>query len=243
MWSTTVNIVFSIVFKFYHLIIRLLDFFRFFPVRLGRLIRHVSIGIGQLPKLNRIHPRQILFWWLEIVFYVLDLIGITEIVEILNDFIKFNSRPLHGWEIDLAKSVYGKSLNYRRIRIDEYAAFGPKQSRICYVFGFTINAWGKMHNSLLIHELTHIWQYQKIGLVYIPRALRAYHSEENYNYGGVPKLDRVRQRQGSIWDFNLEQQGDIIADYYRIKNRHAPNWGNGDVSDLALYEYFVQQLN
>ena len=91
--------------------------------------------------------------------------------------------------------------------------------------------------------LMHVWQYQHMGLVYIPRALRAYHSIENYNYGGVSNLIAIKADEGSIFDFNLEQQADIIADYYRIRNRFQPNWGSATLRDLPTYEYFVQQVH
>lgn len=243
MWSLLINLTFNLLFKCYSLLIRLIDFFRLIPLRLGRLIRHIATGVVQVLRLQGNPVFSIFFWWVETIFYLLDLLGISEWVETLNDFIKFNTRPLQDWEMALARSVYGKSLNYRRIRIDESSWLGPRQFHLCYVFAFTVNSWGKMHNSLLIHELAHIWQYQKIGLVYIPRALRAYFSAENYNYGGLQNLEKIQARQGSIWEFNLEQQGDILADYYRIKNRRQPRWGNAGITDLHHYEYFVKQLN
>jgi hypothetical protein len=242
MWSFLVNVVFNLIFKCYGLFIRLVDFFRLLPIRLGRLINHFSEGVVNLIRLQSHQLNRLLFWWLEFIFYLLDLVGITEVVETLNDFLKFNTRPLHDWEIELAQGVFGKSLNYNRIRIDQTSWLGPRQFHICYVFGFTINSWGKMHNSLLIHELVHVWQYQKLGLVYIPRALQAYFSEENYNYGGVTRLEKVQAQSGSIWDFNLEQQGDILADYYRIKQRDQPQWGSAAITDIHHYEYFVKQL-
>ena len=45
-----------------------------------------------------------------------------------------------------------------------------------------------MQNSILIHELTHVWQFEKMGSVYIPYALIAQQSKMGYNYGGVSEL-------------------------------------------------------
>ena len=99
-----------------------------------------------------------------------------------------------------------------------------------------------MNNSLLIHELVHVWQYQKVGIVYIPRALVAQRSAEGYDYGGAEGLEAARQAGRSLLEFNLEQQADIVSDYYRIREGYPPRWGHAGVASLPLYEYFVQQL-
>ncbi|MEL6865625.1 MAG: hypothetical protein AAFP19_14455, partial [Bacteroidota bacterium] len=42
--------------------------------------------------------------------------------------------------------------------------------------------------------------------------------------------------------FNLEQQGDIVSDYYRIRDGYKPRWGNGKRQDLPVYQSFIDQL-
>ena len=236
------SILFNVVYKLYYLVVRLLDIFRFFPLRLGRFINHLGKGIQQLSEIANLSGTQVLFWWVELILFILDLFGLMELYESLMDLLKFNTRPLHDWEIELARSVYGDSIRYHRVRIDQLAFLGPRKYHLVYVSGFTINSWGYMNNSLLIHELMHIWQYQRLGLVYIPKALRAFHSVENYNYGGISRLRRVKAAQGNIWSFNLEQQADVMADYYRIKQRTQPAWGNAGMVDLPVYEYFVDEV-
>ena len=99
-----------------------------------------------------------------------------------------------------------------------------------------------MQNSILLHELTHIWQFQQMGAVYVPRAIKAQFSKMGYNYGGVSALKAYLGKGKSFLSFNLEQQGDIISDYYRIKDGYRPRWGNGDRRDLSIYESFVNQV-
>ena len=142
----------------------------------------------------------------------------------------------------MAYKIFGNSINYDRVRIDEFALVGPRQNLYCYVSFFMINSWGSMHNSVLLHELVHVWQFQHIGIVYIPRALNAQRTIQGYNYGGVENLKACWHAGKGLKDFNLEQQADIIMDYYRIKNGYAPQWGRATMADLPTYQNYVDQL-
>lgn len=221
---------------------------RLFPLRLVRLVEHVQTGIlsfnvqSQRETGRRRIWSSIGRWWVDFVFLLLDLVGLANLYELIQEWCKPNTRGLQDWEKKLAQSVFGKSIQYHRIRIDEYALIGPRQYRICYVSANTINTWGGMENSLLIHELVHVWQYQHFGLAYIPRALRAQRSNAGYNYGGVAQLERYRMQGKTIFDFNFEQQADLVSDYYRLREGYSPRWGQAQYADLATYEYFVQQL-
>ena len=81
-----------------------------------------------------------------------------------------------------------------------------------------------------------------MGAVYIPRALRAQYSNVGYNYGGVSNLRSFLKKGKDLHAFNLEQQADIVADYYLIKDGYKPNWGNGNKKDLPIYEAFINQI-
>jgi type VI secretion system secreted protein VgrG len=61
----------------------------------------------------------------------------------------------------------------------------------------------------LIHELTHQWQFQRLGLGYLTSALwtQLTRGQQGYPY---------RLQDGHcLMDFNMEQQGDIARDYYK----------------------------
>jgi len=228
--------------------LRIIDLLRYLPVRGLRILRHFPQGFNHLYRamqdgsLSKFFGGHILRWWLDLIWMLLDLLGIGEWYEIVNDFLKPNSRPMTPQEEKMARIIFGNSINYRRVRIDEYAILGPRQYRFCYVSFYIINFWGKVGNSLLIHELVHVWQYQRYGVLYIPRALAAQQTAEGYNYGGVEGLDRARRKGWSLGDFNYEQQADIVADYYRLSNGLSPRWGRGSAQDLPVYAYFVHQL-
>ena len=214
----------SFLLKVLAAVLRFLDIFRYLPTRLRRIADHIFEGIRSLAA-DTDQPTSvgkllllILNWWLELFLLLLDCAGITEIYETLADFLKYTSRPLHNWEKELARQVFGNSIHYARVRIDEYAFVGPRQKNLCYVSFYLINSWGSMQNSLLLHELTHVWQYQQMGILYIPRSLNAQFNEVGYNYGGADVLRELRDKKVTLEHFNLEQQADIVSDYYCIKN-------------------------
>ncbi len=210
-----------------------------FPVRVLRLVRHL------FPNRNKAKQEvkgEWIDWWNELLVLLLACTGIAEFYEILSSWIKFNTRALAAWEIEMAQTIFGDSIDYESVRVDERAFLGPKQQGICYVSFFTINSWGTMHDATLLHELTHVWQYQQLGAVYIPRALRAQFTAAGYNYGGVDILKQKKEEGASIFAFNLEQQGDIVSDYFLISNGYAPQWGTGEKKDLPIYDYYIEQF-
>lgn len=242
------KIVRLLLLKLYALFSRMLDVFRYLPRRVGRLLEHIQLGMqsfwsNSIQSLFKSRTMQgIAYWWVEMILMALECLGLAEVFESIMDFVKFNSRPLNRWERKLAYSVFGDSINYDRVRIDELALVGPRQRMFCYVSFYMINSWGNMQNSTLLHELVHVWQFEHLGIAYIPRALNAQKTVMGYNYGGINQLKSYYEEGKSLRDFNMEQQADIITDYYRIKNGYRPQWGNAGIIDLPIYEYFASEL-
>lgn len=211
---------------------RLWDMVRLFPLRVRRLWAHLAaFTIRSFP-----------FWLLEFFFRMLELFGIGDVYDAVFQVLKPTTRPLSKREISLASAIFGESLPYARIRIDERALLGPRQGKFCYVSFYTINSWGKMPDPLLVHELVHVWQYHQLGIVYIPRALAAQYSQEGYNYGGVEALRTALANGKNLLDFNYEQQADLIEDYFRLLIGLPSSWGHATAQDLETYAYFAKQL-
>ncbi|PHN07576.1 hypothetical protein CRP01_05600 [Flavilitoribacter nigricans DSM 23189 = NBRC 102662] len=224
------------------------DVVRLLPVRLGRLYRHLLHLPGYL-KSHRLHgvllrpfPRFML-WVGELVFFLLDLLGIPEWYELGNCWFKPNSRSLTVEEKQLARYIFGDWLSLERIQLDERARVGPRQYQFCYVSFSIINSWETMPPSVLVHELVHVWQFQHYGSPYILRALLAQRTLMGYNYGGIPLLEQAKTADRGLKAFNYEQQAAIIEDYFRLIRTGLARWSpNGGKSHLETYQYYIDKL-
>lgn len=174
---------------------------------------------------------------------LLEIAGVGEIYETAADFIKFNTRTLTAKEKGIASSIFGSSISLNLVRVDEYAVLGPSWSKRDYTSFHTINGWGKITDDVLIHELVHVWQYETAGAIYMPQAIHAQVWGEGYDYKGVTGLRKAKNAGKDIHSFNREQQGQIVQDFYRIKQGKAPYNPGGTAADLPLYAYFVKDVS
>ncbi|HFA47562.1 MAG TPA: hypothetical protein ENJ95_00935 [Bacteroidetes bacterium] len=226
--------------------VRAIDAVRLLPRRLWRLFVHFAGGIKGLlgsAKKTGLPVSPYSLWWLEFTFYLLDLLAVPEIYETLMDWSKWKTRPLTGEEEQLARSVYGKSINYKRVRIDESAKIVCRAHHIYYVSFFTINAWKPFRPDIFIHEMMHVWQFQHLGGIYIPHALLAQKTLLGYNYGGLAALEACKKKGGGFADFNMEQQADIVTDYFCLREGLMPNWCPPDAGlAMPVFGYFIEEL-
>jgi hypothetical protein len=152
-------------------------------------------------------------------------------------------RPLYAWEITEARRVFGDSLRYTLVRIHECVDWPNTINRVgtrlkgmqyvdvpnaitlgnhCYfpvkLLELPVPVADPQHYKIgwLIHELTHAWQYQRMGWSYLRIALQAQLSEKAhaYDFGGEVGLLASFANGRKLADFNLEQQGDIARTYY-----------------------------
>lgn len=151
---------------------------------------------------------------------VLDFFNFPEFMDFLWQTIKPGTRRLTLTEEQEARKVFGDSINYRQVRIDEnslIAWLGAKKHK-CSGMGITsfrtINfnkkikaAPGNPHMKWLIHELAHISQMEHVGSRYMIEASYA-RATEGYGY--------VLGAKPYFRDYNREQQASIAADYYVI---------------------------
>ncbi len=93
----------------------------------------------------------------------------------------------------------------------------------------------------LMHELTHQWQYQHFGMIYLAQAIAA----PTYVYcnpGETPAvaLARCHTEGKKFGDFNREQEGDIVRDYYFAqKQAQVPN---AAPPDLSAWDPYLQEI-
>ncbi|MES2057029.1 MAG: vgr related protein [Pseudomonadota bacterium] len=128
-----------------------------------------------------------------------------------------NDRPLTSGEIDLARSVFGAAIDYAPVRIArrKWAFFQPRETVMAptgtmhfhpggshYRDDFAAASFGDQ--GLFIHEMTHIWQYQK-G-IFLP--LRR-HPFCRYDYAIKPGQRFER--------YGLEQQAEIVRHAFLLR--------------------------
>jgi hypothetical protein len=76
----------------------------------------------------------------------------------------------------------------------------------------------------LMHELTHVWQFQQDGWRYLYQALWAIlrYGHRAYHIGSPDTLIQARQAGTRFKDFNREQQGELTRGYY-VRLRQGEN--------------------
>lgn len=137
------------------------------------------------------------------------------------DSLHFGSRPsrsLTPGEVAMASLVFGDSIDYQRVRIHtrRYMPFQPKNCcmtpngsmyfhRSCFLPDYTRGDPPAVH--WFLHELAHIWQHQ---MGYAVRLRGAVRIGLSYSY----ELAAGK----TLADFNMEAQGDLLADYFALKH-------------------------
>lgn len=215
--------------------------FAYVPLRLLRLIIHfffpLFFWVSKVPQYQIITNWY--DWFLMIPFYVIDLVGLVELYEILNELINWNIRDLSSHEILMIEQIFHFNVPIEYIRVHSNNLIAKKLG-IAYVSFRQINYHERLSNDVFIHEMVHIWQYNIFGAVYIYHAWKAQISEEGYDYGSATALiDHVKK--GRLFhQFNFEQQADIIQDYYRSKNFNSFSL---DEESMLAYGNYQEEMN
>lgn len=213
------------------------------PLRLWRIIEHLGSGAVGVVKwlwngIKTVRGLKSFAQWIwsgfvsgaawvgRLLAKLLDVVGIGELLDLIWQIIKFNTRTLSSAEIAEAKKVFGNSLSYWQVRIDEYSLIAWLGSLFRGGGGLgvttfhTINfnqkiktAPGNSDMAWLIHELTHVSQYEHVGSQYLGEAIHA-QATKGYGYGGEAGLLADRAAGKHFRDYNREQQGDIARDFY-----------------------------
>jgi len=137
--------------------------------------------------------------------------------------------------------VFGESIDYERVRIHprRYMPFQPKnccmtpngsmyfhQSR--FLPDYTRGDPAVVH--WFLHEMAHVWQHQ---LGYAVRLRGAVRIGLSYEYDLAPGK--------TLADFNIEAQGDVLADYFALKFLKKPRVmrQRRHAGQLDLYEHVL----
>jgi hypothetical protein len=132
-------------------------------------------------------------------------------------------RPLTGAERGLAEPVFGRSIEYSRVRIVETQVLpGTTVGNVIRLEpGFTIrHEWDA---EVLVHELTHVWQYQHGGTGYMSVALRTQIAAAARTGSRNEAYDYRTDAAKNFFDFTPEQQGLIVQNLFAMQHdQNAP---------------------
>jgi len=155
------------------------------------------------------------------IFRVFDALHGPRLFEIIWHIIT-RVNVLSETEINAASSVLGTSaIRYGAVRIAEGGLLGlifKLNRRKAFTTFHTINlprsgGHSRSHLDIVVHELTHVYQFELVGSIYIWQALRAQRAT-GYWYGGWQQLEEDWSNGKHFRDYNREQQGQIAQDYY-----------------------------
>ncbi|HVT27906.1 MAG TPA: DUF4157 domain-containing protein [Lacipirellulaceae bacterium] len=230
---------------------RLIEWMLKLPFRVARLFKTLIEGVAAL------RPWSLHFWeslghagtWIDFVGWLgtfglelAEIAGVGEIYETAAEILKLNTRALSESERKTAQQIFGNTIPFHLVRVDERAVIGPAFSDRAYTSFHTINEWGGLNTETLIHELTHVWQYENAGAIYMPQALHA-QATGGYDYGDVSNLSAAKKSGLGFDSFNREQQAQIVEDFYLIAAGRSAMMSSGTRSDLPLYAHFVKTVS
>lgn len=129
------------------------------------------------------------------------------------------ARRLTFGEIAMARQIFGCAIDYRRVHVygTRYLPFGLQGRNVamapngniyfhasCFKHDFSIQSNPLRH--WFLHEMVHVWQHQ---LNYPVMRRGAWRIGLNYDY----QLASGKR----LADYNMEAQGDLLADYFALK--------------------------
>ncbi|MFN2189808.1 MAG: DUF4157 domain-containing protein [Candidatus Promineifilaceae bacterium] len=207
---------------------------RDFGRRAGRILAALELAPQIRGRSNFVYWIQALLW------YFFDFIGGPELVQF---FLRAatETRKLTFDEIERSEAVLGRgAVRFQDVRIATGGVltrfFGMNKNR-AFATWHTVNLPQSKFDdvSLLVHELTHVLQYERIGSVYITEGLSVQrrHGRRAYSYGGSEGLRRSHAAGKKLRDYNREQQGQIAQDYTALVTKN---------QDTDAYRPFIDDL-
>lgn len=179
-------------------------------------------------------------WLGTLLTRLLDLPGVPELMEFFWRMVTRVS-PLTGTEIAAASLVLGPTaLRYGDVRVARGGLLrlvhAWNRGRAFAMFN-TVNLplsgpRAREHLDVLIHELVHVYQYERLGSIYTGESIYAQQTA-GYGYGGAEGLCRALAEGKQYCTYNREQQAQIVQDYYL-------QLCSG--SDTTDYEPFIAQM-
>lgn len=180
--------------------------------------------------------------WHQLAAQTFDLAGGPEVAQFFMHLIT-QTTPLTGPEIAKIAGVLGPdALRFGDVRVAEGGLFDlifKYNGNLAFATWHTINLprtgrHTRANLPIVVHELTHVYQYERVGSRYLGEAIYVLIKTKRdcYNYGGVEGLHSACAAGRSFADFNREQQAKITQDYFDLHEKG---------SDVTAYEPFLAQ--
>ncbi|HYJ78954.1 MAG TPA: hypothetical protein VEW03_05110 [Longimicrobiaceae bacterium] len=151
----------------------------------------------------------------------------------LGDIATAERRALTAREREAARMVFGESLDLDRVVLAgaPILGIGRIARALPHAVFFPLADFRKGPSlRWVIHELTHAWQYQH-G---VSLATTLFHAlRRKYAYGEAKGLRAALAADKRFTDFNTEQQGEILADYFTRSRKG---------EDVSAWQPFVAQV-
>jgi hypothetical protein len=184
------------------------------------------------------------------LLYILELIGVGEGLQLIYGLVR-NMRRLNGAERSASMLVHAPGqIPYDAVFVDENSLLLRAGEWLARTFGSGVipAAVTTMHVlhlpaggsdlPTIVHELTHVAQYEAVGAIYMAQALHAQHLGAGYDYTTGENLTAARARGKRFADFNREQQAAMAEDYYKL--RVSIPVANGET--LASLQPFIDDM-
>jgi hypothetical protein len=228
-------------------------------VRSGRLGRTLWVGLvglmglipdgwraagnGRFGEWLLAHPKRFLFGLHSLLAQLFDVVGGPEIGQFLMHLITHTS-PLTAEEQAMMKAVLGaEAMRYEEVRVAEGGLMDwvfARNGNLAFTTWRTVNfprngRHTRANRAILVHELAHVYQYERVGSRYLGEAIYMLIKTKRdcYNYGGAEGLGRDWAAGLRVKGYNREQQAQIVQDYFGCKE-------NGQ--DVAAYEPFMAEI-
>lgn len=219
------------------------------PLFIWRAVRQQTVATQ-----SRRWARQLGIWLHLLLVQLFDLVGGPEICQFVMH-LGMHTSPLTPAEYTTVQPIFGpNNLRYRDVRV---AQGGILNLIFRYNGGLAFATWytihlpsvgngvggsgsrnGRQNLPLLVHELTHLFQYHHVGSRYLGEAVYYLVTTQRdcYKYGGAFGLQSCWQQGKKFHQFNREQQAKIIQDYF-VKTQQIEQ----DVSAYLPYLVQMQQ--
>jgi hypothetical protein len=188
-------------------------------------------------------PGRLIYWLHRLLMQIFDVVGGPEIGQFLMHLIT-HTTPLTPVERAMIEEVLGPgAMRYHDVRVAGGGLMDwvfKWNGNLAFTTWHTVNFPRKgrhtRHNHpILMHELTHVYQYERVGSRYLGEAIyMLIKTKRNcYSYGGAEGLHVDRQGGKCYKEYNREQQAQIVQDYFARRQ---------DGQDITAYEPFLIEV-